>query len=161
MYIESAAGILFVLAVIQVFGLQYFFKNQLKNDVINSNLKLRVNELKRNLDTAETIAGQKSIYLANMSYEIRTPLKTVLGMLNLLKQKYLESDQIAQLEIAEYSSLHILQLVNMIADNAVVERGNIKLNIEAVDLKADLIKLFKVFEFQAFEKSLGFKPILS
>ncbi len=156
-YIESAASILFVLAVIQVFGLQYFFKNQLKNDVVKSNLKLRVSELKRNLDTAETVADQKSIYLANMSYEIRTPLNTVLGMLNMLKQTHLESDQTAQVEIAEYSSLHILQLVNMIADNAVAERGNIKLSMEAVDLKADLIRLFKVFEFQAFEKSLGFK----
>ncbi|KAB1071913.1 response regulator [Tamlana haliotis] len=156
-YIESAAGILFVLAVLQVFGLQYFFKNQLQNDVVKSNLKLRVHELKRSLDLAETVADQKSIYLANMSYEIRTPLNTVLGMMNMLKQANLESDQFAEVEIAEYSSLHILQLVNMIADNAVVDRGNARINIKAVDLQADLLKLFKIFEYQALEKSLAFE----
>ncbi|MDO6759302.1 response regulator [Tamlana sp. 2_MG-2023] len=156
-YIESAAGILFVIAVFQVFGLQYFFKNQLKNDVVKSNLEFRVDELKRNLDIAETVADQKSIYLANMSYEIRTPLSTVLGMLNMLKEANLESDQLAEVEIAEYSSLHISQLVNMIADNAVVERGKFKLNLNAIDLKADLLKLLKVFEFQALEKGLAFE----
>ncbi|WP_228530333.1 response regulator [Tamlana sp. I1] len=156
-YTDCAAGFLFVLAVLQVFGLQYFFKNQLKNDVVRANLKLRIDELKRNLETAEIVADQKSIYLANMSYEIRTPLSTVLGMLNMLKQADLDTDQMAEVEIAEYSSLHILQLVNMIADNALVERGNLKLNLKSVDLKADLLKLFKVFEYQALEKGLGFE----
>ncbi len=155
-YAESAAIFLFILAILQVFVLQFFFKNQLKNDVIKANLKLRIEELKSSLEAAEEIGNHKSIYLANMSYEVRTPLNTVLGMMNMLKQTDLNNDQMAQVEIAEYSSKHLLQLVNMVTDNTEVESGNFNLDLQTTDLKSDLSKLFKVFEFQAWEKGLEF-----
>ena len=154
--IKNIALLLFVFAISQVIILQYFFKNQLKNDVIKRNLKNRINELKVSLDESEKLADYKSIYLANMSYEIRTPLSTVLGMLNMLNQTELDADQKAQVEIAEYSSKHLLQLVNMITNNAEVDTGDVKLNLLAVYLKKDLSHLFKVFEYQAWEKGLEF-----
>lgn len=156
-FTETAAVFLFVLAIIQVFVLQYFLKNLLKNDVKVTNSRLRIQELKQSLDDAEKMVDQKSIYLANMSYEIRTPLSTVLGMLNMLKQTDLDSDQVAQVEIAEYSSKHLLQLVNMVTDNVEIEKGELKLKLLTVDLKSDLTKLFNVFEFQALDKDLKFE----
>lgn len=155
-YAESAAIFLFILAILQVFVLQFFFRNQLKNDVIRANLRLRIEELKSSLEVAEEMGSHKSIYLANMSYEVRTPLNTVLGMMNMLKQTDLNDDQMAQVEIAEYSSKHLLQLVNMVTDNTEVESGNFNLELQTTDLKSDLSKLFKVFEFQAWEKGLEF-----
>ncbi|MFG6685908.1 ATP-binding protein [Mariniflexile sp. HNIBRBA6329] len=151
------ALILFGFAVGQIFVLQFFFKNQLKNDVKVSDLRNRVSDLQSSLDEANRIADYKSIYLANMSYEIRTPLSTVLGMLNMLKQTHLDADQKAQIEIAEYSSKHLLQLVNMVTDNEDVDKGDIKLNLLAIDLKSELLHLFKVFEYQAWEKGLEFE----
>ncbi|NNC50572.1 MAG: response regulator [Flaviramulus sp.] len=156
-YIQSAAIFLFSLAIIQVFALQYFLKNLLKNEVIKNNLKSRIDELKANLEEAEELADHKSIYLANMSYEVRTPLNTVLGMLNMLKQTDLDSDQEAQVEIAEYSSKHLLQLVSLVTSNAEVDAGNLTLNLLAMDLKSELSRLLKVFEYQAWEKGLEFE----
>ncbi|APY12595.1 hypothetical protein BWZ22_15810 [Seonamhaeicola sp. S2-3] len=148
---------LFTIAIVQVFVLQYFFKNQLKNDITRNNLVERVNELKSSLEETERLAEHKSIYLANMSYEVRTPLNTVMGMLNMLGQSELNSDQQAQIEIAQYSSKHLLQLVNMVTSNAEVDAGDFKLNMLTIDLKTDLTKLFKVFEYQAWEKGLEFE----
>ncbi|WP_274184684.1 response regulator [Flavivirga sp. 57AJ16] len=154
--LQTITLFLFILAILQVFVLQYFFKNQLKNETIQLNLNRRINELKATLEASEKIIEHKSIYLANMSYEVRTPLNTVLGMLNMLKQTGLDDDQKAQVEIAEYSSKHLLQLVNMVTENADAETGNLKLNLLAIDLKSDLSHLFKVFEYQAWEKGLEF-----
>ncbi len=154
--LETIALFLFSLTIIQVFVLQYFFKNQLKNDTRQSNLYTRINELKVSLEESDKIAEYKSIYLANMSYEVRTLLSTVLGMLNMLKQTELDDDQKAQVEIAEYSSRHLVQLVNMVTNNANVESGDIKLELLAIDLRSDLSHLFKVFEYQAWEKGLDF-----
>ena len=156
-YLKTAAIFLFVLAIVQVFVLQFFLKNQLKNEVIKKNLNLRINELKENLETSDRIDSRKSIYLSNMSYEVRTPLNTVLGMLNMLKQTDLNGDQSLKLEIAEYSSKHLLQLFNMVINNAKLETKEFKLNLLAVNLKTDLSKLFKVFEYQAWEKDLDFE----
>ena len=156
-YAESAAAFLFILAIIQVLALQFFLKNHLKNEVVESNLRLRINELKSSLEVSEVTESHKSVYLSNMSHEIRTPLNTVLGMLNMLKETQLDSDQTAQLEIADYSSKHVLQLVNMVTDNAKANEDNLKLNLKTVDLKTDLSKLFKVLEYQAWEKGLEFE----
>ena len=155
-YAELAALFLFIVAVIQVFALQFFLKSLLKNEVIKENLTSRIKELKRDLEKSENLAEHKSIYLANMSYEVRTPLNTVLGMLNMLKQTNLDGDQVAQVEIAEFSSMHLLQLVKMVTDNAEVDSADVKLNFIAIDLKQDLGNLFKVFEYQAWEKGLEF-----
>ena len=129
-YAQSAAIFLFILAIIQVLALQFFLKNQLKNEVIKTNLQLRIDGLKESLEIAEDLANHNSIYLENMSYEVRTPLNTVLGMLNMLKQTELNSDQTVQVEIAEYSSKHLLQLVNMVTDNAKVNEEKLELNLK-------------------------------
>ncbi|MDO7171252.1 response regulator [Mariniflexile sp. AS56] len=154
---DSLVLILFGFGIVQVFVLQYFFKNQLKNEVRHSNLKNRLRELQASNEDIVKRADFRSVYLANMSYEIRTPLSTVLGMLNMLKQTELDSDQNAQVEIAEYSSNHLLQLVKMVTDNADVDRGDVELNNHVIDLKTDLLHLFKVFEYQAWEKGLEFE----
>ncbi len=148
--------VLFGICIAQVFVLQYFYKNQLKNDVKKAGLIKRIKELNASLKESDKLAEYKSVYLSNMSYEVRTPLSTVLGMINMLKQTGLNSDQRAQVEIAEYSSKYMLQLVNMITDNAHVDAGDYELNLLAIDLKGDLSRLFKIFEYQAWEKGLDF-----
>lgn len=155
--IRSAAVFLFVLAVIQVFALQYFLKNHLKNQVIEKNLRHRINILNESLKASDKVTDDTSVYLANMSYEVRTPLNTVLGMIRMLKETDLDNAQNLKLEIAEYSSKHLLQLFNMVINNAQIEANEFKLNLSAVDLKSDLQKLFKVFEYQAWEKDLEFE----
>lgn len=154
--LQIAAILLLILSISLTLILSYFLKNQLKNDFVKSSLKNRVDDLKYKLDEALKNEAHKTIYLTNMSYEIRTPLNTIIGMLNMLKNTDLDNDQRAQLEIADYSSEHLMQLVNMILENSKVDAGVIKLNLKPMDLKVDLTKLFKVFEYQAWEKALKF-----
>ena len=120
-------------------------------------LKTKVRRLESDLEEATKISEYKSVFLANMSYEIRTPLNSVLGMINMLKQSQLTTDQQVQLEIAEYSSEHVMQLVSMILDNSKVEGGKIALELSAIDLRSDLSKLVKVFEYEAWDCGLEFE----
>ena len=120
-------------------------------------LKSKLRRLETDLDEAVKSSDYKSVFLANMSYEIRTPLNSVLGMINMLKQSELTTEQQIQLEIAEYSSEHVLQLVNMILDNSKVEGGKVELELSAIDLKSDLSKLIKVFEYEAWDSGLEFE----
>ncbi len=149
--------ILFALAIIQIFVLQYFFKNQLKNDVIKNNLNKRINKLKSNLEDANEVGDYRSVYLANINYEIRTPLSTVLGMLSMLKQSDLDDNQREKLDIAEYSSKQLHQLVNMVTNEANVDFSHIKINLLAMDLEAELSNLFKVFEYTAWAIDIDFE----
>ena len=152
--LQSVALLLAILMIVLVVIAFCFFKNQYSNELEVENLNNLIKDIKQKLNDALDTADYKSIYLANMSYEIRTPLNTVLGMLNMLKQTNLDADQKAQVEIADFSSEHLLQLVNMIIDNSKVDDGDIELNLAAIHLKSDLSRLFKIFEYQAWDKGL-------
>ncbi|MCB4797516.1 response regulator [Neotamlana laminarinivorans] len=155
--IEVTALILFVLSISQIFVLQFFLKNQLKNKIIAKSQKLRIDELNKSLDKSNKIFEHKSINLINMSYEVRTPLNTILGMLKMLSESDLDQDQILKVEIAEYSSKHLLQFFNLVINNEEIKKNEFELNKKAVDLKSDLVNLFKVFEYQAWEHNLDFE----
>ncbi|AJR04932.1 hypothetical protein AW14_11400 [Siansivirga zeaxanthinifaciens CC-SAMT-1] len=153
---ETICVLLICVVVFQILFLQYFFKNQLKSDIQKKNIKQQLKDLKAIKEEAVKELEENTIYLENVNYELRTPLNTVLGMLKMLKKTDVDLEQMAQVEIAEYSSQHLLQLINVIDDNVDVYSGNIKLNNELINLKADFIHVFKVFEYQALEKQLEF-----
>lgn len=134
-----------------------FFKEQLNNKTNTSYLYDEIEDLKLTIQQTEDSLKNKTVYLSNMSHEIRIPLSTVLGMLNMLKETNLDDDQRAQVEIADYSSEHLLQLVNMVLDNSRGIDDNIRLENETMDLETDLSKLFKIFEYQAWDKGLEFE----
>ena len=150
---------LIILIVITISILVNYLANQLIRDLRTLNLKIKnqTKELEETLEKSVRNAENKTVYLANMSHEIRTPLTAVIGMINMLKASELDIDQRVQLEIAEYSSEHLMQLVNMIIVNAKVDKGQVALNMAAMDLRVELTKLFKVFEYQAWDKGLEFE----
>ncbi|GAA4231057.1 hypothetical protein GCM10022291_02640 [Postechiella marina] len=134
-----------------------FFKQQADGKEDTSYLYDEIEYLKQGISRAENNSKNKTVYLSNMSHEIRIPLSTVLGMLNMLKQSDLDDDQRAQVEIADYSSEHLLQLVNMVLDNSKGIDDKIRIENETMDLKSDLSKLLKIFEYQAWDKGLEFE----
>ena len=80
---------------------------------------------------AESASQAKSDFLATMSHEIRTPMNGVIGMLQLLRDSPLSTDQREQLDIAAGSAETLLRLLNDILDLSKIESG--KLELETVN----------------------------
>lgn len=156
-YFSTLALLLFMTVVIVIGAFLYTLRSQLDNDVVESYLNAKVAELEKQLEAVVKGSEHKSIYLENMSHEIRIPLSTILGMITMLKNTDLDVDQKAQVEIAEYSSEHLLQLINMILNNSKGTDADLKLEQVPISLESDFTKLFKIFEYQAWEKGLEFR----
>jgi len=155
--LRDVSLLLLVMVVMLLSALFYFLWKKAYDNFLKADLIEKIEVLEKKLQAAETSAQHNSVYLANMSHEIRIPLSAILGMLKMLKKTSLDSDQMAEVEIAQYSSEHLLQLVNMILDNSQFEHKNKTLEMEVIDLESDLSNLFKVFEYQAWDKNLEFE----
>ncbi|MEO7323696.1 MAG: ATP-binding protein [Dokdonella sp.] len=77
----------------------------------------------------------KSSFLAAMSHEIRTPMVGVAGMLELLAQTPLDTDQREQVEIVQNSARSLLQIIGDILDFSKIEAGKLELNPAPIDLR--------------------------
>ena len=119
-----------------------------------ANLQTLSRELAEARDQAEAANHGKSIFLANMSHEIRTPFQGLLGMLNLLDNASLSSQQRDYLGTARDSALHLLGVLNDILDVSTMESGTLKLSVAPIHLPGVVHEVDGLMQVAARDKGL-------
>lgn len=88
---------------------------------------------------AEEANSAKSLFLAKMSHEVRTPMNAVIGMIDLTLETKLTDEQRENLKVAKDAADNLLGLLNDILDLSKAEAG--KITIEKVELNVhDMVK---------------------
>ncbi len=78
---------------------------------------------------AERANAAKSIFLANMSNEIRTPINGIIGFTELLKKSDLKSEDREYVEIIDKSTESLLDIINNILDLSKIESKKVELDL--------------------------------
>ena len=103
----------------------------------------------------EQISKYKTEFLAKMSHDIRTPLNSILGVGDLLKEK-LEGDNLRLVELMKKSGSQLRYLINDILDYSRIESGDLKIVNNSFDLDQRLRHLVSVFSPSCAEKGIYF-----
>jgi len=84
-------------------------------------------KLLRAKEAAEAANRAKSQFLANMSHELRTPMTGVLGMLDLVQEGPLNTQQRENIEMAQKSGRSLLRIIKDVLDLTKIESGKLSL----------------------------------
>jgi len=124
-------------------------------DITDSTLVER--SLRERNEALQAADRLKSEFLANVSYELRSPLTSISGFSEMLKQEYFGSLSEKQKEYVEgihQSSQHLMYLINDILDLAGVEAGYMRLEVSKFDIYAMMKSVLSLIQARAREMNL-------
>lgn len=153
--ISGLLGWLVIIIVNHTSEIEYQVKIR-TDDLTATNKRLQASELEKSQVAEEAMAANKakSEFLSNMSHEIRTPINGVLGMLDLLLDNELTTEQRKLAKIAQSNTQSLLSIINEILDFSKIEAGHAELNNQPSELVELINNVADSFALQAKEKRL-------
>ncbi|MEN7972604.1 MAG: transporter substrate-binding domain-containing protein [Verrucomicrobiota bacterium] len=104
---------------------------------------------------AEGASQAKSEFLANMSHEIRTPLNGIVGMVQILSETPLSSEQVNYTETILHSTSSLLKIINHVLDISKVEAGQMDIRNSPINLRELCDEIHLRFSPQAEQKGIN------
>ena len=97
----------------------------------------------------------KTELITNVSHDIKTPLTSIINYVDLLKKEEFENKQVEQyIAILDNKSQRLKKLIEDLVEASKVQSGNVKLNIEDINLKELLNQTTGEFEDRFEKKNL-------
>ncbi|MFC7049783.1 ATP-binding protein [Emcibacter nanhaiensis] len=105
-------------------------------------------------DRAEAANRAKSNFLAVMTHELRTPMNSLLGMLDLIRSTELSDKQRDYVETAKSSGDMLLTIINDILDLSKIEANKLDLEYTSVPVEEFLEDIVDIYFYRARDKGL-------
>lgn len=132
-----------------------FFATIMSTDITEEmELKKQLNQ--KNVELAQANEA-KSMFLANMSHDIRTPMNAIVGMTRIASANVNDPERTRDcLEKIELSSHHLLSLINDVLDMSKIESGKLEVNQVEFDLSEQIASITSIIAAQAKDRSQEF-----
>ncbi len=120
-------------------------------------LEQKNTELNKALLRANEANEAKTLFLSNMSHDIRTPMNAIIGMTEIACNHIDDRDRVWDcLHKITISGRHLLGLINDVLDMAKIESGKMTLHMESVSLRDAMDTISGITRVQIKEKAQRF-----
>ncbi len=114
------------------------------------------------LQAAERANASKTLFLNNMSHDIRTPMNGIIGMTAIARAHLDDRERVQDcLNKIAGASKHLLSLINDVLDVSRIESGKITLNDETFSLSSHLDTMISMISSRLKEKKLELSVVVS
>lgn len=124
---------------------------------MKSNLFSLHKELETEKKRLEKALNSRSIFIADISHEIRTPINAIIGMNFQLLESIYDQEQVKKLKIIESSSELLLSIVNDVLDFSKLDKGNIVLEKIPINIFHLIEEILEMQKGPAKEKGILIK----
>lgn len=111
-------------------------------------------EANHNVKLRDDAAKAKSIFLANISHDLRTPMNGVIGLSELLKNTHLTKEQDDYVESVRVCADTLLTLINDILDFSKLEAGKMKISTVPLSLRETISEVVRALRFTHRDRGL-------
>jgi two-component system aerobic respiration control sensor histidine kinase ArcB len=118
-----------------------------------SDRKKMEHDLIQTKEQAEAASRAKSLFLGNMSHDIRTPLNGILGLLQVLELTESNLARKQDLNLIQISARRLMNLLSEIIDVAYIENG-MPIKLEYIDLRAIIMEIQELLLADVIQKNL-------
>ncbi len=108
------------------------------------------------LSKAEAASNAKTVFLANMSHDIRTPINGIMGMITLAKKEEMSENLNKYINKIDVASRHLLSLINDVLDMSRIESGKAEINCDPTDIRVIVDNCSSIIQGEAEEKNVNF-----
>lgn len=106
-----------------------------KIDKATIDLQNKTRELSSVLQAADAASRAKTVFLNNMSHDIRTPMNAIIGYTTLIRSHLDSRERVEDyLTKITHASNHLLSLINDVLDMSRIEAGKVTINEKPEDL---------------------------
>ena len=114
--------------------------------------------LEEALEKAQRASRAKTMFLNNMSHDIRTPMNAIIGFTNLAATHLNDQELVRNyLDKIAAASSHLLSLINDVLDMSRIESGKVVIDETACDLSKVLRDLQSIIQADLKDKKLDFR----
>ena len=114
-------------------------------------------ELQDAKNKAEAANNAKSVFLFNMSHDIRTPMNAIVGFTDMALKNIGNNEKVDDcLKKVQISGQHLLKILNDVLDMAGIENDNVVIEEKTVSIRESASAVRDMFIQQAKEKNIEF-----
>ena len=125
-------------------------------DEMVNRLKAWAQELEVAWKEANVANQLKNEFLATISHELRTPLNAIIGCIRLVRDDCCDdrAEEVEFLQRADDAAIHLLNIINDILDISKIEKGELSVTMEPLDIRKPLQEAIEIQESAIEQKSL-------